>query len=258
VRAWTAVTASALGRLLCGLVPLLLGLAVWQLVGDPASPLFPTPSSWWTALRELNDQGVLMPAVIDTLKVFLLSFALAVTLGAAVGLLVGSSEVAARALGPLFEFFRILPAPTIVPVAALVIGPSMAMSVIVVTFAAIWPVLLNTSSSVRSIPSVRLAMAQTLRLTRAARVFKVLLPSVVPGIALGASIAAPQCFIVTLVVQLLSSVGGLGQLLLQAQRSFDSPAVFALLVVIAALGVVLNQLISLSERHALRNWGGRT
>lgn len=248
--------ASRLSRLLCGLAPLAAGLVLWQLTGDPGSPLYPTPSSWWKALERLQQQGVLLPAVRDTMKVFLLSFGLALVLGAAVGLLVGSSARVARAVGPLFEFFRILPAPTIVPVAALVIGPSLTMSVVVVAFAAIWPVLLNTASSVRSIPEVRLATARTLQLPRRARATKVLLPSVVPGIALGASIAAPQCFIVTLVVQMLSSVGGLGQLLLEAQRSFDSPAVFGLLVVIAALGIALNQLISRAERHALRSWGG--
>jgi hypothetical protein len=54
-------------------------------------------------------------------------------------------------------------AATIVPVAALVIGVNDTMKLFVITFAAFWPVLLNATSSVRSLISGHVPSAETLR-----------------------------------------------------------------------------------------------
>ena len=51
-----------------GLLPLVLLLSIWQLSGDPESPFFPAPSSWWPALFTRGQGDKIMPAVLDTVR----------------------------------------------------------------------------------------------------------------------------------------------------------------------------------------------
>src|SRR5262245_33043920 len=113
-----------LGRLpaLRGLLPLLLFLAAWQAFGPAQSPYFPPPSQWWTGVADLASRGRLWPAMAATLLTFGYGLACAALLGATVGILIGMSRLASRALGPLLEFCRALPPPVVVPVAILLLG----------------------------------------------------------------------------------------------------------------------------------------
>lgn len=236
-------------RWILGLLPLVAILVGWELLGDPTDPSFPLPSRWAPALGDLNDRDLLVPAVVLTTKVFVAALLASTLLGAVIGMLLGSSRFAARALGPLLEAMRVLPPPAIVPVAVLLIGTSSTTTTIVVVFAAIWPVLMNTMASTRGITAVRLDVARTFDLSAAQRLRKIVIPSVVPGAALGMRVAAPICLVVTLVAEMLTSSGGVGQLLLERQRVYDAASVFGLLVVVGIAGLGINVLISLFERH---------
>ena len=134
---------------LSGLLPLVILLIVWELVGSPDSPFFPAPSSWWPALFVRGQGDTILPAIFDTIRTFGLGLVIATILGVALGLGVGASRRIGRAVGPTFEFARALPPAAIVPVATLLLGFDETMKVVVVVLAALWPILLNTTSGVR-------------------------------------------------------------------------------------------------------------
>lgn len=249
----SAAARSRRGVPLRGLLPLALLLVVWQLVGQEDSATFPRPSSWWPAIKDIADSGELWPSLGATVTTFLISLAVASLLGVALGIAVGGSRTADRATAPTMQFFMSIPAPTLVPVALLVIGSGRAMQVGVVVFAAIWPIVLNTAAGMRAVPAVRLEMARVLGLPAFARFTKVVLPSIAPGALLGVLISAPICIVVTLLVEMLTSSDGLGFLLLESQRTFQSAEVYGLLVVIGVLGYLVNTAVSLLERRLLRN-----
>ena len=93
-----------------GLLPLILGLALWQALDPQRSPYFPPPSAWWDSVRVMIQNGKLAPALASTLVTFLLAMAIAGIIGGALGIMIGRSRQARRALGPLFEFCRRLAA----------------------------------------------------------------------------------------------------------------------------------------------------
>ena len=136
-----------------GLLPLVALLSVWQLLQTGNSPYFPPPSDWWNGLVLLAKSGRLYPALSATTLTLLLGLAVAVTMGAGVGLLMGVSPRLNRAVGPLLEFLRAIPPPAIVPVAILFMGYDERMKLTVVVLAAIWPIILNTSSAAERISS---------------------------------------------------------------------------------------------------------
>ena len=92
---------------------------------------------------------MLRPAARETLVTFALALLVATALGSVLGIVVGVFRKVDRALGPTLEFARAMPPSAMVPIAALLIGYDETMKVAVVTFAAIWPVLLNARAGVR-------------------------------------------------------------------------------------------------------------
>jgi ABC-type nitrate/sulfonate/bicarbonate transport system permease component len=241
-----------------GLLPLLLLLAAWQLLQSGNSPYFPPPSQWWSALVLLANSGRLYPALAATAKSLLLGMAMAIVIGGALGLVVGISARFARAVGPLLEFLRAIPPPAIVPVAILFMGYDERMKLTVVVLAAIWPILLNTASAVERVHPLLLDVASTFRLSAAQRIWRIILPSVVPAILLGIRVALPLAIVVTLLVEILTSIEGIGALMIAAQRNFQSPQVYGLLVVIGLFGFLINDIFAIAEALLLRRWPPKT
>ncbi|HWL98237.1 MAG TPA: ABC transporter permease subunit [Nocardioidaceae bacterium] len=223
-----------------GLLPLALALAAWQLLGREQSPYFPPPSRWFDALLPLWTSGALMEAVRATIWTLLLGLVLATAVGGLLGMAVGSSRRADQALGPLFEFLRVLPAAALVPLAALVLGYTLQMKLAVVVLPATWPILLACRSARRAVSPVLIDASRSLGLSRGERFRKVLVPSLTPGILLGLRVAAPLALIITILVEIVTRVDGVGALLGAAQANYRSAQVYGLLLLAGVIGFAVN------------------
>ena len=239
-----------------GVLPLVAGLAVWQVLQQGPSPYFPAPSQWWKETWPLAGRE-LVPALAASLRTFGVALVLATLVGGALGVVIGVSRGTRRAVGPLLEFLRTIPPPAIVPVAVLLLGYDESMKLLVVTLAALWPILLNTSSAVAHIDPLLGDVARSLRLPPSHRVWKIVVPGAVPGLLLGVRIALPLAIIVTLLVEMLILSPGVGSLVMTAQRNFQSARVFGLLVLIGLLGFTLNGAFVVVESLILRHWPDR-
>lgn len=228
------------GTPLIGLLPLLLALGAWQVFGDPRSPYFPPPSEWVAQLGPMFSDQELLGAIGATLLTFVLALLLATVLGATLGTTIGASRRADRALGPALEFVRAMPASALVPLAALVIGYTIEMKLVVVVLPATWPVLLTCRAARRSMSSLLLEVPRTLGLSRREGITKVLVPTLIPAVLLGVRLAAPLALIITLLVEILTRINGLGAMLGHAQANFQSAQVYALLVIAGLMGLAVN------------------
>jgi ABC-type nitrate/sulfonate/bicarbonate transport system permease component len=236
-----------------GLLPLVLLLGIWEAVEyGKGSTFFPPPSDWVVQTWQLWHGGVLIRAILATLETFILSLVIATALGTVLGVLVGRSRVAERILGPLLEYFRFLPGVALVPLAVLIVGYTESMKLYTVVFGAIWPVLLQVRTAAREIDPIQLDVARTLRLSRLARVRKILLPSVTPGILLGVKITAPLTLVLVLVVEISTQVSGMGQVLETSQQDFQAAQVYGLVVIVGILALIINMLVTAAENLLLR------
>lgn len=235
-----------------GLLPLVAFLAAWELVGSPDAPLLPAPSAWGPAVWQLWEAGRLGPELLATLRTFLIGFAVATLIGAAVGLLLGGSTLTDRALTPTLEFARAMPPAAIVPVATLLLGFEETTKLVVVVIAAVWPVLLNTRAAARGIDRTLLDTARVLRLGRAARLRKIVVPALLPAIILGMRVAAPIALVITLLVEILIELNGLGALITEAQRTFRSARAYGLIAVGGAISLIVYYLVGAIEARVLR------
>lgn len=250
-------------RLLAGLprlrgtLPLLLLLVLWQVSAPARSPYFPPPSNWWTSFEALSRSGRLYPALASTVLTFAAGLAIACLAGGVLGVLIGTSHAARRALEPLLEFCRGLPPPVIVPVAVLLLGYAESLKLLVVVWVAMWPILLNVAAAAERVDPLLHDVARSFRLGALARLKKITLPSIVPPLMTGVRVAVPLAIIITLLVEMITMLPGIGSLIVTAQRNFRSADVYALLVLVGLVGFVLNCLFVVVEDLLLRRFPPR-
>jgi len=212
---------------------------------------------WWAGVVQAAEIGRLWPASLASLQTIVVGLLLAIAAGVTIGVLIGISPPMARALGPLLEFCRAMPPPAIVPLVILFLGYDERMKLTIVAVSAMWPILLNTAAAVQRIHPILLDVATSLHLSALERIRFIVVPSVTPSILLGIRVALPLCIVLTLLVEILTSIEGVGALMIAAQRNFQSGQVYGLLVLVGLFGFFINIAFSIIQAAILRRWPPR-
>ncbi|MFC7589044.1 ABC transporter permease [Nonomuraea antimicrobica] len=133
-----------------------------------------------------------------------------------------------------------------------VFGFGLRMQVAFIMFSIVWPVLLNTADGARSVEPLHLETGQVFRLSRAERLFRVILPSALPKMFAGLRLALSLSLIVMVFSELLpGTTNGIGFQLTDAYSTFDLPAMWAGIVLLGVLGYLLNEVFLIVERRVL-------
>ena len=90
------------------------------------------------------------------------------------------------------------------------------------------------------------------RLSRLEVVFKVAFPNAMPDIFAAMRLGLITALILSVVGEILAFQGGLGSYILQASRAYRSPDLFAGVVLLGAIGLVSNLILSVLEDRFLR------
>lgn len=200
----------------------------------------PAPSQVLATLADLLRDKQLVTDLIHTLTTVLIAWAIAVAVGATLGLLIGMSKpLRAMSLSSI-EVLRSLPVVAFIPVVLLLIGPTRQMEVVVAVYAATWPCLVNTLGGVALVHPRMYETANTFRLRRPARLRKIIVPAAAPSILVGARLSMGIAFVVTIVAEMVGNPAGLGYGLMVYQMALRPDALWAYVLVITALGVLLN------------------
>jgi ABC-type nitrate/sulfonate/bicarbonate transport system permease component len=211
--------------------------------------LFPPPSVIATTLWALLGDGAVLKPLGATLALFAAGYVLAVTGGILLGLAMGASPTVNHLLDPLIECIRPMPKAALVPVLMLFLGFGAAMQVTAVVLASFFPVLINTVQGVRGTDPVLTATGRTFGLGRAAITFKIILPAAMPFIFTGMRVAVGLALLMTILTEMLAGGGGLGYLVLENQRAFRIRDMYAWLVILAAIGLLINIAMARAERR---------
>ena len=118
-------------------------------------------------------------------------------------------------------------------------------------FSCAWPILLNTLDGVRNLDGVLLNTARTFGLPRRKIIWQVILPACAPQIATGLRVSLPIMLILVVISEMVGSTDGIGYFVLDSQRRFRVPQMYAGMLTLALLGYALNQLFNLMHRLVL-------
>ena len=173
----------------------------------------------------------------------------ACAIGIPAGIVMGRSRRAYCLFEPLTEMLRPIPSAAVIPVAILFLGIDDAMKIFVVVYACLWPVLINSLDGVRNIDPVLIETGKTFNLSRRQFLFKIVIPAASPHIVTGMRISLAIALILAITVEMIAGNDGIGFSILDAERSFHFPEMYAGIVLIGIVGYSVNLVfVRLSDR----------
>jgi NitT/TauT family transport system permease protein len=211
----------------------------------------PPPSEVVVAMRDLAASGELQDNVAHTLGITLVATALALVIGVLGGLVVAVYRPVRTYSLASIDLLRSLPTLALMPVVLLIWGASEEGEIIVATYAAVWPVLVNTVGAVEAVHPRLHEVATVLRLTPRERLTKVMIPAAIPGILVGMRLAAISAFVVAIVAEMIINPTGIGWGLVWAQQGLRPDRLFAYAVVCGVIGYLINVALIAAVRAAV-------
>jgi NitT/TauT family transport system permease protein len=214
---------------LAPLLSLLALILLWQLAASLAAAprLMPGPLLVLDRLAEEVASGELPFHLAATLGRVALSFALAMTIGTAIGVLMGRSRLADSLGQPWLVFFLNLPALVTIILAYIWIGLVEAAAILAVALNKIPNVAVTLREGARALDPGLLEMAEVFGVPRVRRLRHVVLPQLYPYLLAAARSGLALIWKIVLVVELLGRSNGVGFQLGTYFQLFDVAAILA-------------------------------
>ena len=241
-------------------------LAVWELVTRQVEEAyFPPPSVFLPSLRTLWFSGPparlfltdeALHSLLPSLAKLATGWAAAAAVGVVLGLALGRFRPLAQYLDPVLQLGRAVPPPTLIPLFLVVFHLGTALEIVTIAFGVVWPVLLNTRDGAASVDPLQLDTARVFGLGRFSRMFRLILPASAPKIFAGLRVSVSIALILMVIAELMGGGEGIGEDLVDAQRTFQLPAMWGYIVILGVLGYLLNTLFLVVERRSLRWYRG--
>lgn len=240
------------------LIALVCGAVAWEAAGRWAQWRFLPPlSNVLPALAELIAGGQIMGYVSASLLSLFAGYALAVSCGVAVGLLMGRYQKIEYLLDPYIHGFLATPKLVFVPLLYALFGVSRGVQVSVVFLSAVFIIVLNTMSAIRAVDASYVEMARVFGARERQLFWRVLLPGALPLTMAGLRLGMGRAVKGMINGEMFIAVFGLGGLLRTYGGRFESEKVFAILLIVVTVALVCTFLVRVVERR-LTYWAEPT
>jgi len=229
------------------------GIALWEVAGRSTSRAFMVPfSETLVRLWQLITRGEFIAQFFDSAQLFLTGFALALIVGAPLGLLLARVRILRIGVEPYIMTLYATPMVALIPFILSMMGFGFAPKVLVVFLFSVFPVLYNTVEGARSIKPELIEVAKSYRSSEWSLWREVMLPYTLPYMMTGVRQAIGRALVGMIAAEFFLSSTGLGQLIMGASQDFDTAGVFASILVIGIIGVALTRLGLMIEQHFAR------
>lgn len=228
-------------------------LALWELlptVGIIDRVFLPPVSEVAMALVKMISSGSLIDHILISLQRAFLGFALAVLVAVPLGILMGWYKLFERFVDPLMQAFRNTSTLALYPVFILFLGIGEASKIAILFKAALWPILINTISGVKTVDPLLIKSARSMAVSNVFLFRKVVLPSSIPSIASGIRLGASIALVVLVAAEMIGAKSGLGFLIINYQYNFMIPEMYAAIVTLVLFGLIINYALVWLEKKA--------
>ena len=233
---------------------LLVLLSAWEVAARASGMsalVLPAPSAVGRSLWMGLSSGYLWPHILSTSVEVLLGLAIGCAVGFASGVLMAESSVLQGLLKPYVVVSQVIPKLALMPLFIVWFGFGMLPTVVITALICFFPLMENTVTALQQVDPQRLELFRMLGASRRQTLLRLKLPTGLPGILAGLRVAVVLALVGAVVGEFIGASKGLGALIIASQGMMDTPLMFAVLVVIAALGLALYQATLLLERWLL-------
>ena len=240
-------------RVLPPLIVIALTLVIWEMLCNRPGATLPPPSrvvrdTWELIVDPFFDRGGIDKGLFWHLSASLqrvaLGYALAASVGVALGTLVGQSVWAMRGLDPIFQVLRTVPPLAWLPLSLAAFRDGQPSAIFVIFITAIWPVIINTAVGIRNIPQDYRNVAAVLRLNHFEFFYKIMVPAAAPYIFTGLRIGIGLSWLAIVAAEMLIGGVGIGFFIWDAWNSSHISEIILALIYVGLIGFVLDRIVA--------------
>jgi len=183
-----------------------------------------------------------------TLQACLIGFALALAIGVIFAVATVQSRVIEQATNTLLVSMNSVPKVAIAPLFIVWFGTGLEPKVAIAMLVAVFPIVVETVQGLKSVPPEMLDLGRVIGASRVKLLLKIQFPHALPNLFAGMKVGIALSLVGAIVGEFVASRRGLGYTILVAQGQFDTPMIFAALVLLALLGTALFYAVELIEK----------
>jgi ABC-type nitrate/sulfonate/bicarbonate transport system permease component len=224
-------------------------LLVWEIAARWfIDPLFISPPSRVFASLGAVWQTQGVPAALRlTLFELAVAFSIAVVFGLTIGLAVGLQPFARRSLMPIVLLLYGLPQITILPIFILYFGIGAASKIAFGVTHGVFPIIITVVAGVQNLKPILLTSARSMGASRWHILRWVIFPHMIPSFFAGMRLGMTGVLLGVLLAELYVSTAGIGHFTTLFTESFDPTKLFGLIAMLAAMAIVLNEIVRRAE-----------
>jgi NitT/TauT family transport system permease protein len=217
---------------------------------------FPSPVEVFKTLLALIGDNTLGIAIMASIKRVVLGYLLSLVIGVALGLVIVNFKFLDENLGPLILGLQTLPSICWLPFAILWYGLSEGAIIFVIAVGSIFAISSSVQFAIKSVNPLYIRAAKTMGASGYKIYMNVIFPAALPGVINGMKQGWSFAWRALMAGEMLSATKGLGQVLMVGRDIADISQVVAVMLVIIALGLLVDKLLFEKVENNIRHiWG---
>lgn len=218
-----------------------------------AFPFFPSPAAVLATAATFLTTWEIYPHLLITVYESGLGFAVAIVLGLAAGLALGTQRTVDEIFEPIILSAYAVPKIVLLPLLLMVFGVGLPAKVANAALHAVFPVLLNTVVGVRDVNTTLLKLGRSMRATRWQTFQKIVFPSMVLPVFTGLRLGLGLAVLGALLAELFESKMGLGFLVVHFYNTAQTSKMLAVILFVFVLTMAVNAVLKRTE-NGLSRW----
>lgn len=242
--------------LAAGLPPLLAiaGLILaWEIAGRLGVTGLPPATDALKELPALLGDREVLANIGASVRRMAIGFAIALVVAVPLGLAMGRSRVVAALANPLLSVIYPVPKAALMPIIMLWLGVGDASKLLVIVLGVSLALVYHSYQGARAVEEKLLWSASAMGMGAGARLLRVVLPAALPEILVGCRTGIVLALITMITSEMIARQAGAGNILFNALDMAQYETVYAMILVVGALGIVLDILFE-RLRRILVGW----
>jgi ABC-type nitrate/sulfonate/bicarbonate transport system permease component len=234
-------------------LPLLGGVLLWEALGWLSGlPWLPPFSRVIAALGEFVQSGVILGNVAASLQALAIGFGISLIGGLVVGCLMGGYRRVEQALDMYVYAMLLSPSMIFAPVFFALFGLSDATRIAVIVMYALFVIIINTSTGIRTVDPVLVEMARSFGAGERQIFLRILLPGSLPLVFAGIRLGMGRAVKGMINGEMFITFVGLGALAMKYGGQFETSKVFAVAMVVLIIALFANWVVQELENRLTR------
>jgi len=207
------------------------------------------PSEMAIALYRLLVSGQFNDQIALTFGIVVLSVAIAVLAGFALGVSIHALPRVREALEPLFATYYAVPIFIFYPVMIALFGLSVMPIVLMGVANAIVVMVIATLNGLDRVPRVLTKVGRVHHMGRLSTALRLKLPAAAPHLFTGVKLAVSYGFIAVIASEFILAPSGLGRIISDAYSDFNNPRMYAMMLLLIIVATVVNMVLHVFDQR---------